>query len=220
MIARQRSSANTMPQEVEFMGEVVTQDGLLETWASYFQQLATSKEKPHYHAGYKDYVSLKYEQLSMDNVQCNHQYIPCIHNHMVSDLIDSLKNNKSPDIHGISAEHLKNDHPDVINIITLLLERIVRERTLPSQMWHGLITPVFKQKKSAGFFYNYHRITVISMIGKLLEKILVIPTNAILHDKISGLQRGFCDHASSINTALLITEAASEAMDLEEKNCL
>jgi len=51
------------------------------------------------------------------------------------------------------------------------------------------------------------------MIDKLLEKILVIYTKAILRDKISGLQQGFYDRAYFINTALLITEGAPGAME-------
>jgi hypothetical protein len=38
---------------------------------------------------------------------------------------------------------------------------------------------------------NYCRITVMSMIGNLLEKILVIPMKQSYDDKISGLQRDY-----------------------------
>lgn len=82
----------------------------------------------------------------------------------------------------MSAEHLKNSHSDVINIITLLLESIDIERTIPSQMRQGLITPVFIQKKYAWFPDNCH-----SHLNdwQTAGKILVIPTKAILRDNIT-----------------------------------
>jgi hypothetical protein len=112
------------------------------------------------------------------------------------ELINSPNNNNYRDIHRISAEHLKHSHPNVTNIISLMLTSIVQDLQLPNHMRHGLTTPVFKQKKSHRLPDNYRRITVISMIGKLLEKILVAPTKKILRSQVSGLQRGFCDNCS------------------------
>ena len=104
-----------LPQVMEFMDETVS----LDAWPIYFQQVDTPKEIPNYHTGYNNYISFKCEQLSEDNILCDHQHILCICNYLISDLIGSL-NNKS-------AERLRNAHSDVIiTIITLLLERIIR----------------------------------------------------------------------------------------------
>jgi len=40
MIARQRSSENIMPQEIEYICETEAQNGLMEASVSYFQQFA------------------------------------------------------------------------------------------------------------------------------------------------------------------------------------
>jgi hypothetical protein len=129
------------------------------------------------------------------------------------DIITTLKNCKAQDIHGLMAEHLKLAHPTVHHLITILLNRILQESVLPDPLRHGLVTPVYKQKKSAKNPDNYRRITVVPIIGKLIEKLLVKPTKPLLSERISGLQRGFCDNSSSINTALLLSEAISEAKD-------
>ncbi len=72
---------------------------------------------------------------------------------------------------------------------------------------------VFKKKKNILESDNYRRITITPIIGKVLEKIIVQPLKEILKPKINKLQRGFCEHSSSVNTAFLLTEAIAEAKD-------
>ena len=75
------------------------------------------------------------------------------------------------------------------------------------------MTPIYKGKGSRLTPDSYRRITVTSMIGKLLEKTLVKQTKPILDVKLNRQQRGFCTGSSSVNTALLITEACAETRD-------
>ena len=80
-------------------------------------------------------------------------------------------------------------------------------------MKRGVITPVYKGKGERHLPDSYRRITVTSLLGKLLEMTLVKPTKRLLEPKLNKLQRGFSEGASSINTALLLTEACAEAED-------
>ena len=215
LISMECSTRSAMPAEMEFNGQTISNDKLIKSWADYFQGLATPKNKAHYIEDHSEYINLKYESIVEENARSSQKHLSYITDHNVLDIISELKNNKAADINGITAEHLKHAHPNVVRTISILLNRIVSEGTLPAQMRHGLITPVFKQKKSPRLPDNYRRITVIPMVGKLMEKILVKPTKVILAERLSNLQRGFCDHSSSINTALLLSEAASEAKDLK-----
>ena len=54
------------------------------------------QEKNHYNGcyNYKDYVSIKYGQLSVDNIQCDHQHIPGIHNNIF--LVSGTVQNQIP----------------------------------------------------------------------------------------------------------------------------
>ena len=69
LIAKHRTSGNSMPQEMEFSGKPVSQSGLVDAWAAYFQQLATPKDKPHYLEDYKEYMTLKFDHLCVSNSQ-------------------------------------------------------------------------------------------------------------------------------------------------------
>ena len=92
----------------------------------------------------------------------------------------------------------------------------VNDCVLPPCLKTGVITPVFKNKNSPQSPDNYRRITVTSLIGKILEKVLAIPTKKILEARLNKLQRGFCNHSLSINTTFLLSESITEAMDNKE----
>ena len=213
LIAKESKNSNSMPDVMEFNGVRVPKDQQGVAFANYFGHLATPKDEPHYRQDYKEYVNLKYDLICTRNIKETEKHIPEMTPSNVSDIIATMKNNKAADIRGIAAEHLKLAHPDAHKVIAILLNRILEEGRLPAQLKHGLITPVYKQKKSAKNPDNYRRITVVPMLGKLIEKIIIKPTKPILAKRLSKLQRGFCDNSSSINTALLLSEAISEAQD-------
>jgi hypothetical protein len=213
LVAKECKVRDSSPEIMDFDGELVHKDQLVHAWADYFEKLATPSDKPHYRQDYKSFINLKYAHIQDNSNSDQNRLIPLVTPDTVSDVIASLKNNKAADIHGLTAEHLKLGHPYTHQLITVLIKRILAEDVWPDQLKHGLITPVYKQKKSMKLPDNYRRITVVPMLGKILEKIIVKPTKNILVTKLSNLQRGFCDSSSSINTALLISEAIAEAKD-------
>ena len=61
-------------------------------------------------------------------------------------LIRQLKTNKSPDIFGISTEHIKYSSDNIKIVITHLINKAIRTGELPDDYKLGSICPV--QKKS------------------------------------------------------------------------
>ena len=106
--------------------------------------------------------------------------IPPITSELIAKCIMELKNGKAADMFGITIEHLKHAGPVVAKLIAELIQNIVNDCVLPPCLKTGVITPVFKNKNSPQSPDNYRRITVTSLIGKILEKVLVIPTKKIL----------------------------------------
>jgi hypothetical protein len=212
LIATERSCTSATPEGMVFDNVTISKENLVQAWAEYFESLATPADKSHYLQEYKDYVDLKFDLLCCNDSR-HRDTLYGVDGSQLTKIIGSLKNNKAPDKFGITAEHLKYAHPEVNNLIVTLLNRIIEEESIPPQLRHGVITPVYKQKKSPKVPDNYRRITVVPMISKLLEKVMVQPTKEILATRLSKLQRGFCDAASSANTAFILTESISEALD-------
>ncbi|KAL5006138.1 hypothetical protein ScPMuIL_017296 [Solemya velum] len=143
--------------------------------------------------------------------------LPEITDNLVSDCILKLKNNKAPDEFGIASEHLKLAASDAAPIIRTIITKILTNEVIPEQLKVGIITPVYKNKGNPKEPDNYRRITVTSIVGKILEMVMVKPVKDIREQTLNPLQRGFCRNAGSTNTAFLLSEAIAESKDLGTK---
>ena len=78
----------------------------------------------------------------------------------------------------------------------------------------GYITPIYKKQGKPLFdLYSYRRITITSLIGKVLEKYLLESAFSEFEALQNPLQKGFTKGTSATVAALLFTEAIAEARD-------
>ena len=117
---------------------------------------------------------------------------------------------------GLAAEHFKLSPDIVFSYLAHILNYILQTGYVPKQLKEGVLTPVLKKEKDPSLPTNYRGITVLSILGKLLEKVILKRSDPILSINQSRLQRGFTRNSSSVNGALIITEAQNEAVDLRE----
>ena len=105
----------------------------------------------------------------------------------VSKLIKSLKNNCSPGMDTISAEHLKYGHSSTLcEHLACLYSAIISWATLPETLTIGIIIPVLKKPSlDPNSPSSYRPITLSSTHAKLLEYIMMPD------DSISSTQFGF-----------------------------
>ena len=127
----------------------------------------------------------------------------------VFNIVRSFKLNKAQDVFGLSAEHLKNAPDELFPVLASLMNSILQTGHIPPQLKQGILTPVLKKKKDASLPTNYRGITVLSIVGKILERVLQNRTKYMM-------QRGFTNNASAVNAALIISEAQNEAKDIGE----
>ena len=73
-------------------------------------------------------------------------------------------------MHGIAAAHLKQASPVILQILTHLTNEVFTHGILPSSFKVGKVTPVLKKGKPAKSPNSYRRITVTSIVGKIVEK--------------------------------------------------
>ena len=125
-----------------------------------------------------------------------------------------LKQGKAPDAFGITSEHLLAADEMLADTLSVLFTSIVSKGVIPVSLKTGLVHPIPKKGKNPKRPDSYRRITVTSIIGKLLELILMDPLKATLAPSQSSQQRGFTDSSSSNMAALLLTEAMAETKDL------
>ena len=89
----------------------------------------------------------------------------------ISRCIRKLKNNKIGGSDSLVGELLKYGRSGVVDLLQLLFSVVWCEEVVPAQCREGLIVNLFKKgdKEDAG---NYRGITLLSVVGKVLCKIL------------------------------------------------
>lgn len=112
---------------------------------------------------------------------------------IVSSLITKLSSESSCDVLGFDARllHLSNDF--ITPVITLIVNASLFHGTLPPDWKFSRVTPVYKGKGAKSECTNYRPISVISHIGKIVEKIIQkqLLTYLISHDLINIDQSAF-----------------------------
>ena len=212
IIKEQRRPAKKNPT-INF-GVHADANGPEDSWANYFKSLATPVDDPTYD---KEYHRLLRVQYLFSCLAQEDKPLPTVKAPEIAKIVASLKNNKAPDIFGISAEHLKLASHKLIAILTTLTNKIFKVGILPECFKLGCIAPVGKKKKSDRCPDNYRRITITSLVGKVIEMKMIAHTRPPLGEHQSHLQFGFTQKSSPIYAALAITEAMAEAADDKEE---
>ena len=106
---------------------------------------------------------------------------------------------------GLTSEHLKFVGIETIEFLSLLLNYIIRSRSISAVLKEGILTPFYK-KGDLNYPENYRGITVTPVHLKILKRILNAGYNAIYQENQSRLQKGFTPGCSSLNAALILTE--------------
>ena len=95
-----------------------------------------------------------------------------------------------------------------------VLNAIFRLGKVPEIFKLGYITPIYKKHgKPIHDPNSYSRITITSLIGKILEKYILQTTFAEIEHGRNPLQKGFTMDTLATMTALMFTEAIAETRD-------
>lgn len=117
--------------------------------------------------------------------------LPKVTEKQVEAYVRDLGNGKAPDLYGISSEHIKMAGPIIIKLICHLCNEAMDKGKLPLAAKVGLLTPVLKKGKSSKDPNNYRRITISSLVGKIIEKHMLHLTDSTLAESHSHMQFGF-----------------------------
>lgn len=132
-------------------------------------------------------------------------------------LIKELKNGKSCGVDGISAEFMKLHH----NVFAVLLRDLFNEcastGSFPDFLKVARVIPIHKGGNKSDI-NNYRPISILSVLSKVLEKLLVTRLANFLrhHDLLYNRQYGFREGASTWTAACELVDEIYGAM--EERN--
>ena len=212
-IIRKHRSTKTLTTNVEFNEH---EDPCCEeqSWANYFCSLATPKEDAKFDSKYKRHLEINH---LLQTLLASSTVVEEVNQKEIENLVRELKNRKAPDIHGIQAEHIKYAPESLIPIICRLTSSILQSGKLPNSFKTGCVTPVLKKGKPPKITGNYRRITITSIVGKVVEKYVLTKVRANLDKQQSRLQFGFTKGTSPIHAAILLTETIAESKDANQE---
>ena len=127
----------------------------------------------------------------------------------VKKVILKLKNGKAGGIDKIIPELIKAFDDSVIDVITLILNKIFDSGDFPQEWALGIIVILFKDRTKSDL-NNYRGITLLSMLGKILVGVLnnrlweVVDKFEILRENQAGFRRGYrtTDHIFTLSTVI------------------
>ena len=199
-------------QEIDF-GEHHLGANESESWRNYFHELATPVEDESFNNEHLRHLNTNYllKCLTKKSVALE----PAT-DEEIRAIIAKLKNNKAADTHSITAEHIKQASPEIVNLIKHLVNCAITSGSLPQAYKFGCIRPVHKKGKNAKLPSNYRRITISSIIGKITEIYMVEKTRLVINKKQNSCQFGFTAGVSPTYAALVFSEVIAESKDSGE----
>ena len=92
----------------------------------------------------------------------------------IQSIINKLSSNKSCGLDGLSAEHLKYAGPNVIGLLTMLINCIIKHGYIPKKMIDTVLVPVIKDRSGKiSSKDNYRPIALCNIASKELEIVLL-----------------------------------------------
>ena len=197
-----RSNTNNIASITDNCGQTVTDPtAIAQAFADYFKEIPQkSVSKIRKESTITDYTTY------LRNSNCSSMVFFDIDDAEVFNIINSLKNNKSPGPLNFSNHFIKLLSSHLSPIICILINRSFKESVMPSCLKIGKQTPIFKGGDNV--LANYRPITVVTSIVKIFEK--SVCSNFLISWNVSR-------HATSHAMIKLFDEALSALDDKQSK---
>ena len=194
---------------IEF-GDHADPQGAAYSWANYYAELASPLEDETFDEEHKQHLQITY---LLQVLTTRGQPVDPVTPDDIVKHVAKLKNGKACDIYGVAAEHLKLSPPSIINILCHLTNLCLNSGKLPQAFKLGSVTPVHKKAKPYKQPSNHRRITITSLIGKVIERQMLRDTRPILDPAQSSSQYGYTEGVPPTYAAIVLTEVIAEALD-------
>ena len=107
--------------------------------------MATKTGNPDYDLKYLKQVK---EEVEVIFSICTNttEKVKLISDKEIHDALKSLNRGKAPDVYGMDAEHLVFGGKNQMDILKLLMNRILLDKSVPTSLKLGILNPIFKNK--------------------------------------------------------------------------
>ena len=214
LIKKQRQTNQEPITQLEVNGTVYTDD-LLEAWTTHFSTLAVPGNSPHFDDEFKRQVEADVKAIHATCSKIKSQHIP-ITMYEISKAIDQLKKKKAKDENNLVAEHLHHGGPNLTRFLTNLINRIIDTKEIPEAIKGGILHPIHKKGKLINIAGNHRGISIISIICKVLDLIMLAHQTAAIPTDKCDLQFSFTKGRSPNQATIILSELLAEAKEAKK----
>ena len=175
------------------------------SWYKYFKKLHQPSENPRYDNDHNSFVDENISDILASDSATDPHVIFTLK--QVKDICMTLKKNKAAGYDSIAAEHLIWGGENLYTILTIIFNYISKHHNVPNEFKKGIIVPIPKGRdRNLLVKDNYRGITLLSVVSRVYEKLLLQWCDAHSSIGINELQGACLRGSSSINTTLMLRE--------------
>ena len=131
--------------------------------------------------------------------------------------INSMKTNKAPGIDGIPAEVFKHGGTLLKENLLKLIQKCWEEQTLPQDFKDAVLIPIYKNKGDRRDCGNYRGISLLSVAGKILAKILQQRLKILSESVLPESQCGFRPSRSTTDMIFSVRQIHEKAIEQQQE---
>ena len=129
----------------------------------------------------------------------------------VKETARSLKNDKASDEFSITAEHLKYGSNKLLNLLVKIVNFSFENLSIAPCLKSGVACPIRKKRKPKQDPNLYRKITITTLLGKIIEKIHLNLNSVNVSNQQNRLQKGFTRGEMPITAGSILSELMAEA---------
>ena len=126
--------------------------------------------------------------------------------------IKHLKLKKAPGHDGVSSEALKAGGEPTVNVLHKLFNKVLSTNEVPSEWSKMMVTPIYKKGDTSNP-ENYRPISLLSIPGKVFNRILLEKIRERTETFTSNTQFGFRPNKGTIDTIFIVRQITEKAKE-------
>uniref|UniRef100_A0A8D8R0B9 Craniofacial development protein 2 n=1 Tax=Cacopsylla melanoneura TaxID=428564 RepID=A0A8D8R0B9_9HEMI len=179
----------------------------LNRWTEYFEDLYNQHNPINLHAQITDFSNSP--TLKDD----------CPTKNEIEKALTQLKNKKSPGVDTITAEMLKAGEHLTVDMFAHLFNQIWTSQTVPQDYRDAEIVAIHK-KGDRSKCDNYRGISLLSISGKLLSRVIYNRLTVLAEEVLSDTQCGFRQNKSTTDMVFSIRQLIEKTLEQNSKLCI
>lgn len=176
IMSRRRKIRGNTQNGLKVDNRIVTDEvELLSIWKEHYEDLFTPKPNPNFDEEFKAHVEHKIQQYSVESLTYTDDPLhDPFEVERVTSVCRELPNGKSGGSDGVVYEHLKYADISLYYLLTEIFNAIRQFENVPESLATGNIMSLYKGKKKSKLLKgNYRGITLLNVIGKILERLIL-----------------------------------------------